>query len=183
MLLLLALACNLEVPCNPALRSCLDPPGENPYEGELELAQVFVGCCRPEDQDPRCGARGSWWVGATLEGSAELVTVDIREASPVGPEPWSEQHKLALSERDPDGWWELRYRELQVADLAGCRPLSTCAARYLVNRTTLFACEEAPQLSFTLQVYEDREGDPTLCRRFGAGADTDPACPAISPEP
>jgi hypothetical protein len=146
---------------------------------DLLVEQASVGCCAPDDNDPRCGAHGAWWIGLTLSGHVELAQLAVSEASPGGDLAWEEAHQLPIVERDPDGWWEVRYRELQVADVDDCRPLSACADLYRPNRTTLFACDARSRLSWTVTLFDDRDGDPTLCRHLGAGADPD--CPDLEP--
>lgn len=178
-MILLLLACDIQVPCNPALESCLAAPGENPYTGDLTIERASVGCCGPGDEDPACGTFGSWWISLTLSGHVELAHLDIAQAGPAGALDWQEAHQVPIVERDPDGWWEVRYRELQVANVEGCRPLSACADRYRPNRTTLFSCEDRSQLSWTFTLYAEREEDPTLCGHLGAGADPD--CPDLEP--
>jgi hypothetical protein len=162
--------------CNPALERCDAHQGGEPFAGEAGPAALTWGCCAAGD--PGCEA-GAWWFDLWSDGSLSGATLTVLDASSPF-QGWSEAHPVGLYARDPDGWWENRYLEIDIA--AGtCTPPAQCASAYTAGQVTAFPCRPADALPWTFRLdAEDRSGAAFTCVAFGAADPQTEAC--LAPE-
>ena len=178
--LVLGLGCGVDTTC--VVRPCVGPRTLETYAGPPSLDALQFGCCLPEE-DPSCGIVGAWWISAVAEGTMTRATLELR-AGGLSTGAWSELHPLPLVDRDPQGFWEERGAELASVDTTGCRPLSSCADRFVAGRTTLFSCQpEVPGfgLRAALRLYADGETEPFACHTWGSTGTAPDGCVETTP--
>ncbi len=175
--------CSTQAACNPAVEVCDGAQGGRVFSGDESIRQVQAGCCRPLDEDPHCGAQGTWWYSLYIDGSVRGATVQVtQEESLVGGRV-EESHSLPVDQRDPDGFWEQRYLELSVVDDEQCQRPAACADDARINISTAFSCVEDAEERWHWRVsLTDRNGDEVACATWGVDAALHaPECRVVAP--
>ncbi len=160
--------CGVGTNCAPPAASCNSTEGGNGlYEGRIALDRIHFDCCRRMDSARgTCTGNGEWWADVILDGRATNVTVTLTGEGDPG---WTETHTLPVVSRDPEGYWEERYRNWSVADLSECDVPEDCADLYVDGIRTLFSCtpDFATTLRTTVNVYTTSPDTPSACATWG----------------
>lgn len=176
--------CDTQQACNPNTEVCDDVQGGTLFTGSESIERIIVGCCAPEDDDPRCGAEGSWWYDLVLEGSVRTASVTIRQPQAFPAQEHDEVHSLVVAQRDPDGFWENRYRELSVIDDVECQRPAECADQVVPSATTAFPCvdDAVERWQWRINLY-DRDGEELACATWGLNStEWAPECSLVEPQ-
>lgn len=136
--------------------------GPDPYSGPRQIASI---------ESPACvtGSPDIWTFDVTLDGLADLVTLDIVESSSVTP--WDESHDLANYDYDvTSSAWDKWMVNLEQVTTPG---------EVVSGQTTLFGCEwnDGYSLAFRVEMYGG--GTRLDCAIFGYQAQqtfADSAC-------
>lgn len=179
----LASGCDTQQACNPNVEDCDDVQGGTLFSGDESIERVVAGCCAPADGDSRCAAEGSWWYDLVVEGSVRTATLTVRQPPAFPAQEHIETHSLAVVQRDPDGFWENRYREIAVVDDEDCVRPGACADQVLPDVSTAFPCldDAAERWQWRIDLL-DRDDVEVACAAWGlAAADWASECLVVEP--
>jgi len=161
--------CGVGVNCAPPSRLCGSQDGNTArYTAPPRVERVVLSCCDPElAPGGTCDGFGEWWGDVNLQGTANRVVVTILTDSE---EAWTESHTLSLIERDPAGFWEIRFAEWDIADIADCDSYEACADRYEASSRSLLDCTDPlSEARFVVEVFKG-ETEAIDCITWGTEA-------------